>query len=179
VVETWPSGVEKLFAVRDFRVMNSRGEVIGAASTYWLIVDVESHRPLRPKAELETYGSIAYGDPVFGTSMEKIGIPDEMHELDKHRVSFSDLDIVGHTNNVKYMEWCINTAVSAGSHGFEIRDFEINFMKETILGDVVTIYGESTPPALFNAIRKEDEVEVFRVKINFAVPSEDQDEASS
>ena len=60
LVETWPSGVEKLFAVRDFRVVNSRGEVIGAASTYWLIVDVESHRPLRPKAELETYGKIFY-----------------------------------------------------------------------------------------------------------------------
>jgi acyl-ACP thioesterase len=38
VLETWPSGAERLFALRDFRVLDSGGEIIGMASTAWLIL---------------------------------------------------------------------------------------------------------------------------------------------
>ena len=140
VLETWPSGVDKLFAVRDFRVRSMEGEKLGVASSYWLIVDVETHRPIRPKEELERYADIVYGEPVFDHPLSKLGVPDGMQEADRHRVAFSDLDIVGHVNNVKYMEWCINTAMKGGKPDREIRQFEINFLQEALFGDHILIH---------------------------------------
>ncbi len=140
-IETWPSGVDKLFAVRDFRVNNEKGEEIGVASTNWLIVDLNTHRPIKPKAELEAYARIVYGEPVFDAGLDKIQLPQQMVALNRHRVCFSDLDIVGHVNNVKYMEWSIDTAMNDWKLEKEIREFEINFMKETKLGDEISISG--------------------------------------
>jgi medium-chain acyl-[acyl-carrier-protein] hydrolase len=141
MVETWPSGVDKLFAVRDFRVLDDAGGVLGVASTHWLIVDLETHRPVRPREQLERYARITYSEPVFETGLEKIGLPDRLEVLDRHRVLYSDLDIVGHVNNVKYMEWCIDAAMKGQSPHSEICEFEINYMQEAHFGEEITIFG--------------------------------------
>jgi medium-chain acyl-[acyl-carrier-protein] hydrolase len=168
-VETWPSGVDKLFFKRDFRVLGREGDIQGAARTYWLIVDLESHRPVKPTAELEHYPVIASGDPVILGNLLKISLPGDMAEGDRHRVVYSDLDVVGHTNNVKYIEWSIDTAMDGTGQDRVIREFEINFMKETLPGDEVLIRKgrEETGSAVFAGIRTGDGAEVFRSRIGW------------
>jgi medium-chain acyl-[acyl-carrier-protein] hydrolase len=140
-VETWPSGVDRLFAVRDYRVLDAGGAVLGMASSYWLIVNIATHRPIRPRQELAHYAKIIYLDPVFDTGLEKIHLPESLPHLHGHSVRYSDLDIIGHVNNVKYMEWCIDTAYTAGRVSREIAEFEINFTHEAMPGDQVEIRG--------------------------------------
>ncbi len=166
-IETWPSGVDKLFAVRDFRVTDGSGETMGVASSYWLIVDLETHRPIRPKAELERYARIIYGEPVFDTRLDKIALPGQPLVLDQLRVRFSDLDIVGHVNNVKYMEWSINVAMRGNQTDREIREFEINFMQEAHFDEEITIHGNSGEAGnlLFAASRDGDGKEIFRARL--------------
>jgi acyl-ACP thioesterase len=113
-IETWPSGVDKLFFIRDYMVMNEAGVEMGKATSYWLIVNIETHRPVRSREALEQYGRIVSGEPVFDTGLEKIDLPDLQDTLGSHKVLYSDLDIVGHVNNVKYMELCIVTALWKG-----------------------------------------------------------------
>ena len=57
MLETWPSGAEKLFALRDFRVLDAGGEVIATASTAWLILDMDTHRIIRPREMMEQFSS--------------------------------------------------------------------------------------------------------------------------
>ena len=139
VVETWPSGIERLFALRDFRISDSEGNLLGIATTYWLIVNLDSHRPIRPGAELERFSNIDYGDPVFDSILKKIDLPVNDEQLAQHTVVFSDLDIVGHVNNVKYMEWCIDAVMTNNLIDRSILNFEINFLHETKLGNHVVI----------------------------------------
>ena len=47
VVETWPSGVERLFALRDYRMMRRDGEVLVNATSEWMLIDLKRRRPLR------------------------------------------------------------------------------------------------------------------------------------
>lgn len=180
VVETWPSGIEKLFALRDFRVCNTGGETLGKATTYWLIVHLDTHRPIRPGAELERFSDIEYGQPVFESKLEKIELPEGMLNLDQHTVSFSDLDIVGHMNNVKYIEWCIDASMSQTLIGRNIRDLEINFLHEATMGNHVRLSGKEGQNRRNNvdneadfihtllAKRSEDGKELIRAKIVWA-----------
>jgi medium-chain acyl-[acyl-carrier-protein] hydrolase len=170
VLETWPSGVDKLFAVRDFRIRDMEGEILGTASSYWLIVDLETHRPVRPKEELERYSDIVYSAPVFDRPLKKLVIPEGTREADRHQVAFSDLDIVGHVNNVKYMEWCVNTAMKGGTPDREIRLFEINFLQEARFGDHIVIHsasGGDGKELYFSASREEDGQEVCRTMLEW------------
>ncbi|MBN1783740.1 MAG: hypothetical protein JW812_02105, partial [Alphaproteobacteria bacterium] len=53
-IHTWPSGIEKLFALRDFEITDEQNRVIGAGVSAWLVIDVESRRPVRIKPFFET-----------------------------------------------------------------------------------------------------------------------------
>lgn len=168
-VETWHKGMEGLFGLRDFRVKNTDGELLGIASSAWLILDKTSRRPVRPAEGVlsQNLGS----DSVFEEKLDKLRVPDQMEEMDQRRVQFSDLDIVGHVNNVKYMEWCIDSLMSDHSISREIRELEINFMHEARLGDRISIRGQiiETPEpgtsSLFTARRTENDQEIIRARL--------------
>jgi acyl-ACP thioesterase len=175
LIETWPSGMEKLFAVRNFRVRDHAGEVLGVATTYWLILDMGSRRPVRPKHDMR-FVRFIHPEQVFDNPLDKIELDGESKNLDRHQVLYSDLDIIGHVNNVKYMEWCIDTAIQNHEMPLEIREFEINFLQETRLNETILIDGILDPmgESYFVAHRKEDGREVFRARITWGGTEEDQ-----
>ncbi|MEA3462034.1 MAG: thioesterase [Bacteroidota bacterium] len=167
-LETWPSGAERLFALRDFRVLDSKGKLIGMASTAWLILDIDTHRLIRPKEMMEQFKLIVQDVQMFEKPLDKIVLPGEGRLLMKHQVVFSDLDIVGHVNNVRYMEWCIDAATSADNAEEEIRELEINFNHEALFGDRIAItgYDQSEGETYFVAIRQEDGKEIISARLN-------------
>jgi medium-chain acyl-[acyl-carrier-protein] hydrolase len=166
-LETWPSGAERLFALRDFRVLDSKGEVIGMASTAWLILDIDSHRLIRPKEMMEQFKMIVHDVQMFEAPLDKIPVPGETRLLKQHDVAFSDLDIVGHVNNVRYMEWCIDAVTTAENAEKEIRELEINFNHEALLGDRIHISGSENAgdETYFTATRERDGQEIISARM--------------
>jgi len=166
-LETWPSGTERLFALRDFRVTDSGGEVIGMASTAWLILDLDTHRLVRPREMLEQFKMIIHEKRMFDTALNKIAVPGEAKLLTTHQVVYSDLDIVGHVNNVRYMEWCIDALNSAENAAQEIRELEINFNHEALFGDLIHISGTASENGeyYFIATREGDGQEIISARL--------------
>lgn len=173
-LETWPSGAERLFALRDFRVLDMQGEIIGMASTAWLILDINTHRLIRPKDMMEQFKLIIRDVQMFDKPLDKISLPGESTILKQHQVAFSDLDIVGHVNNVRYMEWCIDAATTTANAELDIREFEINFNNEALFGDCIAIAGCecSEGESYFLASRESDGKEIIsaRMKRDQAYP---------
>ena len=171
-LETWPSGAEKLFALRDFRVRDSEGKVIGMATTAWLILDIDTHRLIRPKEMMEQFKLIVHDETVFDRPLEKIVIPGQPQPLNQHRVAYSDLDIIGHVNNVKYIEWCIDAEGSDEKMPKDICEMEINFNHEALLGDQITISGIKSreEETFFQATREKDGQEIINARF-LRVPS--------
>jgi medium-chain acyl-[acyl-carrier-protein] hydrolase len=165
-METWPSGAEKLFALRDFRVLDRKGNVIGRASTAWLILDIDTHRLIRPKEMMDRFKMIIQNSQVFDRPLGRIDIPGQIRQLSGHRVLFSDLDIVGHVNNVKYMEWCLDVATDEGNIQQDLLELEINFNHEALFGDLIRLGGsEVEGNYYFIAIREGDGQEIFRARL--------------
>ena len=54
-------------------------------------------------------------------------------------MQLSDLDIVNHANNVKYLEWCLNTIDRKFTLKQKIKGFEMNFLKELNWNDEAII----------------------------------------
>ena len=46
LIETWPVTFNRLYAIRDFLLMNQSGEIIGAATTSWMVLCLTSRRPV-------------------------------------------------------------------------------------------------------------------------------------
>ncbi len=168
-VETWHKGMDRLFGIRDFRVNDSNGNLLGMASSAWLILDIQTRRPVRPADDVlkQSQGD----DSVFEEKLGKIQLPDNLEVITGREVRFSDLDIVGHVNNVKYMEWCIDAAMIQSDLQGEVRELEINFILEALHGDKVVISGtplsgNDFPRESFFVVRREGNgQEIMRTRL--------------
>lgn len=166
-IETWPHGIEKLFALRDFRIFNSEGELLAEASINFLMVDTESHRPVRIPPDFIKIE--VRSDSVFDSMPGKINNDNSMRLSSVHDVRYSDLDIVGHVNNVKYIEWCSDALDPELLINKGVADFEINFMSEANAGDKVEIFlSEMTDNTVWLSGKNTGtQKECFRAKITF------------
>lgn len=136
-VETWPRGIEKLFAMRDFRIRNNDGLTIAEASTAWLMVDSTTHRPQRIPPDFIPIE--IRSDSVFDQSPGKIPMPADLQVCETRTVKYADLDVVGHVNNVKYIEWCVDAIDPDLIMQREVSGFSINFISEARLGEQVEL----------------------------------------
>ncbi|MEX0988272.1 MAG: acyl-ACP thioesterase domain-containing protein [Bacteroidales bacterium] len=137
IVETWPRGVDKLFALRDFRIYDTNNLVLAEATTCWLMVDSSNHRPLRIPHDIIKIQTRS--DSVFSEIPGKISLPETIHIYETRMVRYSDLDVVGHVNNVKFIEWCTDLAGPEKFLENTVTDFSINFIGEALPGDQVEI----------------------------------------
>ncbi|AWI25968.1 acyl-[acyl-carrier-protein] thioesterase [Flavobacterium pallidum] len=137
-VKTWIVSLENSRSVRALEVYGSDGKKIVGCETYWAVFNTNIRRPEALALPHEHY--IKYGD-MFSTKerVRKIMFFETVKTVKKHKVVVSDLDIVNHVNNVKYLEWCLDTLDPALLLYSRINAFEMNFMKELMLGEEVYI----------------------------------------
>jgi acyl-ACP thioesterase len=93
--------------------------------------------------------------------VQRINLDVPFEKVLDYKVQLSDLDIVNHANNVKYLEWCLNTMDRKFVLKQHIQAFEMNFLKELNWNDEVAISkNENT-----YVISKEDKI-CFALEIN-------------
>ena len=146
VIETWPSGFRRLFALREWRIFR-RDELLGEATSAWLMVQVESRRPIRP----DGHGDWARGvhpERAIPLTLEKLPEweqagpgDDALRGREAHRgeftVRYRDLDMNGHANNISYLDWLLEVLPLRFREGHAIGELELNFLAEVGAGEVV------------------------------------------
>jgi acyl-ACP thioesterase len=80
-------------------------------------------------------------------------------------VALSDLDIVNHVNNVKYLEWCLDFVDAELILNQKIESFEMNFIKELSLKDKIFIHENLTSDKMKFSITKEGKT-CFALQLN-------------
>lgn len=144
VVETWPKGVDRLFALRDFRFYDDGGRELGVGTTAWLVVKAENMRPAKPDSldiQLPDFGL----SPAIDQTPGKIDEPDEKKAITDFTVSYSDIDINRHTNNAKYVGYALDAIPPDLFENRQITTFRINFLAESKLGDRLSLFRGSLP----------------------------------
>jgi medium-chain acyl-[acyl-carrier-protein] hydrolase len=135
-VETWPSGSQKFFTVRDWRLYSGQ-QLIGLATSGWLMIDIRKRRPLRPesypgwKQFIHPERTIAH---TFG-KLPELDDEGETPESQEFRVRFSDVDINGHANYLSYIDWILEAIPPSTRDEGQIVETEIHFLREVNFGE--------------------------------------------
>jgi acyl-ACP thioesterase len=170
-VTTWPAGVQRLFALREFRVSSAGAGELGVATTAWLLVNSASLRPVRPPAAVE---GMAAGGPgrVLDDTFAKL--PDvAVAELDGvFDVRFTDLDMNRHANNVSVIGAMFEALPENVAVGRALAELEIEFRAEALRGDRLRVQaqrvGEEGCRFLHRLLRESDGREVARASTAWA-----------
>ena len=131
-VHTWVSMMRGPFSNRHFAIFKN-GKQLASAFTFWVAIDFNTHKPVRINSEevVILEDEIADCGPA-----EKLSPFENGTKIGAYKVQNSDIDMLGHVNNVKYPEWLFNHL----DPNTPIKKLEINYLKETHLGDEVNFY---------------------------------------
>ena len=97
--QTWVCEGKGLNFPRCFRLVKEDGEVAAEAVSSWVLIDLNSHLPVRAKDF--DYGFLPE-EPLDFATPRRFVLPDEMFELGSRRIVYSDIDYNGHMNNTRY-----------------------------------------------------------------------------
>ncbi|MBP3518714.1 MAG: acyl-[acyl-carrier-protein] thioesterase [Parabacteroides sp.] len=125
---TWIDEVGRLFTSRCFELADGKGKTFGYARSIWAAIDVETRRPtLLDVAGLGVYVTdrpcpIEKPGKIAAVESDTQGIP--------YVVKYSDLDINGHLNSIKYMEHLLDLFDLDLFKTREVGRFEIAYQAE-------------------------------------------------
>lgn len=162
-VNTWSTGYDKLFCYREFRITDEDNNTLVTGTTTWFVIDLNTRRPQRTETYFST--SIKVGEILFPDRTPKIAPLIDAKFNFETKVRFKDIDVNGHLNNVKYIEWILDTFSYDDRKNNRLIDIEINFMNEAMIDDDVIINKNILSEKQFsnNLVKKSDAKELCRV----------------
>jgi len=138
---TWHKGADGLFYLRDFFLQDADGNRLVTCTSSWVVIDERTRRLVRPE-ELQDKLSTGDVDDAIAERAPKVVMPRgaEPEPAGEHTVVYSDVDIIGHTNNARYMVWAMDSIDYETASACRVKDVYINFNKETTPGTSVQLY---------------------------------------
>ena len=138
---TWHKGADGLFYLRDFFLQDADGHRLVTCTSSWVVIDERTRRLVRPE-ELQDKLSTGDVDDAIAERAPKVVMPRgaEPEPAGEHTVVYSDVDIIGHTNNARYMVWAMDSIDYETASACRVKDVYINFNKETTPGTSVQLY---------------------------------------
>ncbi|VXB65786.1 Acyl-(acyl-carrier-protein) thioesterase [Flavobacterium sp. 9AF] len=154
-IKTWIKTLENSRSVRCLEMYLNDEKIVGC-ETFWAVINTQSRRPealALPHEHFEKFDTNATRVPT-----KKIDSSFNLTTIGKRKVVLSDLDVVNHVNNVKYMEWCLDFENPKKLLNQEIATLDINFIKEFNWNEEAIIYKEEINQNAIYSIYKEDKL---------------------
>ncbi|MEG1580054.1 MAG: thioesterase [Bacteroidaceae bacterium] len=142
-VETWICKLYKLFTDRCFAITTKDGKTIGYAYSIWAMIDMKTRKP----ADLENLVDQNFIDCLDTEKPCIVKMPGRIrtHAEEAERTIetyYSDIDINGHVNSIKYIEHALNLFPKETFATQRVARFEIAYNTESYLGDTLSFYHE-------------------------------------
>jgi medium-chain acyl-[acyl-carrier-protein] hydrolase len=163
-IETWPAGLDRLAALRDFVVRRADGSEVARATTHWFVLDLATRRPVRPEEVLDPRFPRPPTPPVLAP-------PGKLPPLSgwefqkRFHVRYADIDLNLHVTNTSYLAWAIEAVPRALWQASRLAAVEVTFLAECLYGSaVLSRLAQRGEGAYAHAIvREEDEKELARL----------------
>lgn len=154
-LETWPLPATRTAYPRSVVAYDRAGNELFRAMSLWVLMDVETRGMVLPgKSGLHIEGLIR------GSELELPGslAPRSAGDADIRTVRFTDLDINGHMNNCRYLDWIQDTLPGVFHQTHVPEEFSVCYLSEAREGERVQLkWALSDGPCLdVDACREED-----------------------
>ena len=137
IIKTWIEYLQGARSIRNIEMYLNDEKIVGA-TTYWAVFDTQLRKAQSLALPHEHFKSFPE-NKATEKSFSRINVARDTKKVKKHKVVLSDLDIVNHVNNVKYLEWCLDTLEAQHLLSQKIKSFDMNFLRELSLHEIVEL----------------------------------------
>lgn len=159
-------GTQRQSAYRDFEAYTTDGERLLRATSYWLMVDLDSKSLVNIEQKFPDITKYQKREnDVVLRKLKPIETPDS--EVVFH-VRYDDLDMNGHVNNIVYMTWAMEALSYEFRNTHTIKAIDIYYKHEVRYGEdvisAVKINGDNTTEHLIKNAANNEELCLIKVE---------------
>lgn len=142
-IKTWVEGVMKLFTSRNFAILRPDGTAYGYARSIWAMIDINNRKPcdLLTLYDGDILNYVVSEEenvcPIAGHGRFRFKEPKLVRTIDTY---YSDTDINGHVNSIKYIEHILDLLPKEKFENQHLKRFEIAYKSEAYMGDKLSFY---------------------------------------
>ena len=143
-IETWVTKLYRQFTDRHFDILAPDGTPFGQATSIWALIDIESRQPA-DLTKLPEDGLQSIMDPERAIRIKgpgRLRLSKDAPLISTHKAVYSDLDINGHVNSIRYIEMLLNTFSLDTLRITPPKRIEVAYCLESLFGDQLDIYAE-------------------------------------
>ena len=142
-LSTWVNKIFRQFTDRLYAMQNAQGETVGYGHSTWALIDYDTRQPvnLENLPDGGFSGALHPEDvPIAGAARARV--KSETPVL-VHRAAFSDLDINGHVNSIRYITLLLDTFSKQWHATHEVKRIEISYGLEAYADDELRVYADA------------------------------------
>ncbi len=143
-IETWVDRLYRQFTDRHFSITRPDGTAYGHVTSIWALIDTATRLP----ADLTQLPNGGFSHSLIPerhspiAPMGRIRLK-EPTVVDTRRAAYTDLDINGHVNSIRYIDWMINFFRPETMKETPIHRIEMAYCLESYCGDELQILHET------------------------------------
>ena len=169
-IQTWVENVYRLFTDRNFAILNKEGRPLGYARSVWAMIDMESRKPVDLVAmhdgKIAEYITTDKVCPIEKPTRIKV---QSTEPVTKMISKYSDIDINGHVNSIKYIEHILDIFPIDIYKKKKVKRFEMAYVAESYYNEALSFYCDKAGEDEYHIeVKKNGDEMVVRSKVTFA-----------
>jgi len=156
LIKTWIVENNRFTSRRDFQWYDKEGNILVNASTNWILLNTERRRPM-PIEPMNFEVQLFPEQKATELGVQNLRFKMENAKKSEYQVRYSDLDMVGHMNNTKYIQLLLDQYNPEYHANHSIKTLDISFKAEAKFEDKLELnIMEQQSKHLAELKRKED-----------------------
>ena len=137
-IRTWPTRAERVLCHRDYAMVDGQDNIVALGTSAWFGVDLATRRPCKS----ESFFSLPWDRlpaPAFDGPLPGLKAPEGETVRQVRTARSSDIDALGHMNNLRYVDWIADHLAGAGHEGCVVRRLRIRYAREVVADERIVI----------------------------------------
>jgi len=136
-IRTWLSSYSAVKGIRENYIYDEQHKIIGRARGVWVFFDIVKRRPIRIFDDILQRWSFFSEQCLEKDFPKGIDVFDTGEYMQKFKANLYDTDMNKHVNNIRYLQWLIETMPDEILDNYYLKSLSGNFVTEARYKDVV------------------------------------------
>ncbi len=140
-IRSWLSPIKDKYVIRNFEITGGDGVIIGRAINSAVAFNINNRKGGEIAGDVGRVQTLV-ADPALPHTFEKLSPVTSPEYENTFSVRYFDCDFYHHVNNVKYVQWCIESLPEKFIREHKLYELDINFRAEGNVGDQLSVKSE-------------------------------------
>ena len=136
-IRTWLSNYSSIKGYRENIIYDENHHIIGRAKGLWVFFDIENRKPISIFNDIKEKWSFFEEESINKNIKKKIEPINFAEHIKQFRVNRFDIDMNKHVNNIRYLQWVIESIPENIVDHYFLHEIDGRFIAEAQYGDTI------------------------------------------